>query len=141
MSDKPGRRNTRQRQVILEEIQKLDSHPSAATLYELVRKRLPKVSLGTVYRNLDFLAQTGVIQKLNTGSAEARFDWNPELHYHVRCLHCGRVDDVHNAPGDLVDREINELQGFAILGHQLQFIGLCPDCRLSGQRDLSQKIH
>ena len=141
MNPTTNRRHTRQRQVILEEIQKLDSHPSAAMLYELVRKRLPKVSLGTVYRNLDFLAQTGVIQKLNTGSTEARFDWNPNLHYHVRCVHCGRVDDVHETPSDLVDRAINELQGFDILGHQLQFIGICPDCRLSGQRDLGQKIH
>jgi Fe2+ or Zn2+ uptake regulation protein len=136
-----NRRHTRQRQVILEEIQKLDTHPSAAMLYELVRKRLPKVSLGTVYRNLDFLAQTGVIQKLNTGSAEARFDWNPELHYHVRCVLCGRVDDVHDAPNDLVDREINELQGFDILGHQLQFIGICPDCRPSTKKQKVQKIH
>ena len=136
-----NRRHTRQRQVILEEIQKLDTHPSAAMLYELVRKRLPKVSLGTVYRNLDFLAQTGVIQKLNTGSTEARFDWNPGLHYHVRCVQCGRVDDVHDAPSDLVDREVNELQGFDILGHQLQFIGICPDCRPSTKKHKVQKIH
>ena len=141
MNPTTNRRNTRQRRVILEEIQKLDTHPSAATLYELVRKRLPKVSLGTVYRNLDFLAQTGVIQKLNTGFAEARFDWNPDLHYHVCCVRCGRVDDVHDAPNNFVDREIDKLQGFDIIGHQLQFIGICPDCRLAGQRDFGQKIH
>ena len=141
MSEMPGRRNTRQRQVIIEEIQKLDTHPSAVMLYELVRKRLPKVSLGTVYRNLDFLAQAGVIQKLNTGSTEARFDWNPELHYHVRCVHCGRVDDVHDAPNVLVDREVNELQGFDILGHQLQFIGICPDCRSSATKQTGKKVH
>lgn len=141
MDSTTNRRHTKQRQVILEEIQKLDTHPSAAMLYERVRKRLPKVSLGTVYRNLDFLAQAGVIQKLNTGSAEARFDWNPEIHYHVRCSQCGRVDDVHDAPADLVDRKINELQGFDILGHQLQFIGICPDCRSSTKNQKGQKIH
>ncbi len=141
MSPTTNRRNTRQRQVILEEIQKLDTHPSAAALYELVRKRLPKVSLGTVYRNLEYLARAGRIQKLNTGSAEARFDWNPELHYHVCCAQCGRVDDVHDAPTDLVDREVKELQGFDILGHQLQFIGICPDCRTSGQSAMGQRVH
>ena len=141
MNPTTNRRNTRQRQVILEEIQKLDTHPSAATLYELVRKRLPKVSLGTVYRNLDFLAQTGVIQKLNTGTAEARFDWNPKLHYHVCCLECGRVDDVHDVPSNLVECEVNELQGFDILGHQLQFIGICPDCRSLRKQEKVQKVH
>ena len=141
MKSGPSRRHTKQRQVILEEIQKLDTHPSAAMLYELVRKRLPKVSLGTVYRNLDVLAQTGVIQRLNTGSTEARFDWNPEQHYHIRCVECDRVDDVHETPSDLVDREINELQGFDILGHQLQFIGICPDCRSPRKQKKGQKVH
>ena len=136
-----NRRNTRQRQVILEELQKLTTHPSAATLYELVRKRLPNVSLGTVYRNLDLLTQAGVIQKLNTGDTEARFDWNPERHYHVCCVQCGRVEDVHEAPGRLLGIEANEIQGFAILGHKLQFTGICPECRTSGHRKPDRKIH
>ena len=127
--------------MILEELQKLTTHPSAATLHGIVRERLPKVSLGTVYRNLDLLARAGVIQKLSTGVPEARFDRNPEFHYHVCCVNCGRVDDVHDAPIDLVECEINELQGFDILGHQLQLIGICPDCRASGQSEQGQKTH
>lgn len=115
--------------MILEELQKLTSHPSATVLYEIVRKRLPNVSLGTVYRNLDLLSRTGAIQKLNTGQNEARFDGVPDLHYHICCTRCGRVDDLHDAPAGLIDTQIAELQGFDILGHQLQFIGICPDCR------------
>ena len=141
MSRTRNRRNTRQRQVILEELQKLTTHPSAATLHEIVRKRLPKVSLGTVYRNLDLLTRTGVIQKLNTSDTETRFDGNTDLHYHVCCARCGRVDDVHDVPVDLVDRGIGELQGFDILGHQLRFIGICPDCRVSGLREQGDKLH
>jgi len=53
-------RNTRQRQVVLEELRKLTSHPTAAELYEITRARLPKISLGTVYRNLEVLAENGV---------------------------------------------------------------------------------
>jgi len=127
--------------VILEELQKLTTHPSAVTLHGIVRKRLPKVSLGTVYRNLDLLTRAGVIQKLSTGVPEARFDWNPEFHYHVCCVQCGRVDDVHNVSSDLVDREIDEIQGFDILGYQLQFVGICPDCRASGQSEQGRRIH
>ena len=94
-------RNTRQRQVILEELQKLTSHPTAAGLYEIVRRRLPKISLGTVYRNLELLARTGLIQKLEFGGGEARFDGNVDRHDHVRCVRCGRVDDISAPPLDL----------------------------------------
>jgi Fur family ferric uptake transcriptional regulator len=115
--------------VILEELRKLDSHPSAAALYEIVRKRLPNISLGTVYRNLDLLARTGAIQKLNTGQNEARFDGVTEHHYHICCASCGRVNDLPDTPVDLIDSSVVEVEGFEILGHQLQFIGICPDCR------------
>ena len=78
-------RVTRQRRVILEELRKLTSHPTAPALYEVVRRRLPRISLGTVYRNLELLARAGFIQRLDLQGAEARFDGNPEHHYHVRC--------------------------------------------------------
>jgi Fur family ferric uptake transcriptional regulator len=115
--------------VILEELQKLKTHPSATALYEKVRETLPNISLGTVYRNLDLLARTGLIQKLNTGQNEARFDAITDPHYHVCCAHCGRVEDLLDFPIDLIDSSIDQLQGFDILGHQLQFIGVCPDCK------------
>ena len=129
MSDNSGSRNTRQRQVILEELQKLESHPSATALYEIVRERLPNISLGTVYRNLDLLARTGLIQKLNTGHNEARFDGVTKHHYHVCCSICGKVADVYDAPVEINESAIGELQGFDIHGHQLQFIGICPECK------------
>ena len=59
-------RMTRQRKVILEELCKVDTHPSADEVYALVRKRLPRISLGTVYRNLEILAESGDIQKTRT---------------------------------------------------------------------------
>jgi Fe2+ or Zn2+ uptake regulation protein len=92
-----------------------------------------------VYRNLDLLSRTGVIQKLNTGQNEARFDGVAELHYHVCCAHCGRVDDLLETPVDLAELEVGELQGFDILAHQLQFIGICPDCR--GALESNQAEH
>ena len=122
-------RNTRQRQVVLEEVKKLSSHPTAATVYEVARRRLPKISLGTVYRNLEVLAENGVIQRLDIGDVEARFDGNPERHYHVRCVRCERVDDVYDLPSDFVKGEVNRLSGYDILGFRLGFIGICPACK------------
>jgi len=121
-------RNTRQRKVILEELRKLTSHPTAVELYEIVRRRLPTISLGTVYRNLELLTRLGLIQKLEFGGGQARFDGNADSHYHVRCVRCGRVDDIHTPPLDLFGGEGNDLDGYQILGCNIQFFGICPRC-------------
>ncbi len=129
MVDRKPQRSTRQRTVVLEELKKLSCHPTAAKLHEIARARLPKISLGTVYRNLELLAQNGVIQKLDISGGEARFDGNPERHYHVRCIHCGRVDDVHNLPEGFVEGQVQNLAGYDIVGFRLDFLGVCPDCQ------------
>jgi len=129
MNETKFQRNTPQRRAILEEVQKATSHPTAAELYERVRRRLPKISLGTVYRNLDLLAEMGRIQKLDVGGGEARFDGNTDAHHHVRCVRCGRVDDVYGLPtGTLIDGA-SEAAGYEILGHRLEFVGICPQCK------------
>lgn len=129
MGERIRRRNTRQRQVVLEELKKLTSHPTAAELYEIARRRLPKISLGTVYRNLELLTQMGVVRKLQISGGEARFDGDVEHHYHVRCVRCGRVDDVHGVPGELVRANFESLNGYNIIGHRLEFLGICPACK------------
>ena len=129
MKSTQPQRNTRQRQLILEELRNLDSHPTAATLYELVRRRLPKISLGTVYRNLELLARTGQIQKLDFVSGEARFDGNVATHDHLRCVECGRVDDLPAFSLDLSGGDANDWCGYRILGRRLEFFGVCPQCR------------
>jgi Fur family ferric uptake transcriptional regulator len=114
--------------VVLEELKKLCSHPTAGELFEIARARLPKISLGTVYRNLELLAETGVIQKVAISGSDARFDANPERHHHVRCVRCGRVDDIHDLPPDFVKREVKSPSGYDIIGLRLEFIGVCPEC-------------
>ena len=121
-------RNTRQRRVILEELRKLTSHPTAGELHEITRQRLPKISLGTVYRNLDLLARNGLIRKLETGRGEARFDGDLDHHYHVRCVRCGRVDDAHDLSPDSVTGEVKSLNGYEVLGFRLEFFGVCQAC-------------
>lgn len=127
--DEKSRRNTRQRQVVLEELRKLTSHPTAAELYELARQRLAKISLGTVYRNLELLVQMGVIRKLETAGSEARFDADVNHHYHVRCVRCQRVDDAYGLPHNPIKEEVMQLNGYDIVGLRLEFIGICPSCQ------------
>jgi Fur family transcriptional regulator, ferric uptake regulator len=128
------RRNTRQREVILEELQKLKSHPTASGLYEIVRRRMPKVSLGTVYRNLELLNQMGIIQKLEFCGGEARYDGTVSNHDHLRCVCCGRVDDAPGPPPALKTDEQEDLGGYKIIGHRLEFFGLCPKCNRSQEK-------
>ena len=132
-------RNSRQRQVILDELRKLTSHPTADGLYEIVREKLPNVSLGTVYRNLELLARLGEIQKLEVGGRQARFDGNPTEHFHVQCVRCGRVDDIHASPLDLLGGGTNDSSGYRLLGYTLQFHGICPDCDNSSSEPINNK--
>jgi Fur family ferric uptake transcriptional regulator len=97
-------------------------------LFEIVRQQRPKISLGTVYRNLDLLAAAGVIQKLDSGSSQGRFDGNAKPHCHVRCTHCDRIDDVHTLPSEPFGKELGPLNGYEVLGYRLEFFGLCPEC-------------
>lgn len=122
-------RITPQRQVILEALRRADSHLTADEVYKMVRARLPRISLGTVYRNLETLSRLGMIRKLELGGMQKRFDGNTHDHYHLRCLRCGRIEDVPMEPQTSLEESVEALTGYKILGHRLEFIGLCLACR------------
>lgn len=134
LAERP-QRNTRQRRVILEELRRVRSHPTAAELYERVRRQLPNISLGTIYRNLELLSAGGAIQKFSLGGGEARFDGMSDQHNHVRCVRCGRIDDLSAVKGDPVADCPNEANGYHIIGRRLEFIGICPACREQDNQD------
>lgn len=120
-------RMTRQRAVILEELRKVTSHPTADEVYSIVRERLPRISLGTVYRNLDFLAESGEILKLEAAGSTKRFDGNVSWHQHVRCIHCGRIGDVMT-PQTPPDTAQLRVEGFVITGARVEYDGVCDRC-------------
>jgi Fur family ferric uptake transcriptional regulator len=120
---------TRQRRVILEELRKLKTHPTAEELYQVVRGRLPHVSLGTVYRNLDVLARSGAVTRMAPSEAPSRFDANTVPHHHVTCTECGCVDDVCDLQGQFAIAPPEQLSGYDVVGHRLEFLGVCPKCR------------
>ena len=126
-------RMTKQRAVILEALREVTSHPTADEIYGMVRKKLPRISLGTVYRNLDLLTSSGEIACLNRAGVQKRFDGNMCRHHHVRCSSCGKVGDVY-APVSLPSMTAS-VPGFSIFDVEVEFVGLCDDCRMSsGQK-------
>jgi len=129
MAPNRPRRRTRQRQAIVEELAKLKSHPTAADLHEILRRRFPSISLGTVYRNLELLSEWGEIQKIQPGPEKARFDADTRRHDHVRCVRCGRVADVPGDPLVFSPPEAEDIGGFRIIGHRLEYVGVCPACQ------------
>jgi Fur family ferric uptake transcriptional regulator len=123
---------THQRQVILEEIKKDPSHPTADEIYERVRKRLPRISMGTVYRNLDILSSCGLIHRLDPGLPQMRFDSVTHDHYHITCMQCGKIEDAPIEPSDNalenLENALGRLTKLGIFGHKLEFVGLCKEC-------------
>ncbi len=125
----PMIRLTTQRQIILEELAKVKTHPTASELYDMVRKRLPRIGLGTVYRNLELMADSGMILKIEVGGTQKRFDAITDNHYHIRCSSCGKVDDIDvPVTKDLVTQAA-DTTSYQILGHHVEFTGICGDCQ------------
>jgi Fur family ferric uptake transcriptional regulator len=122
-------RMTTQRQIILEELAKVTSHPTASELYDMVRKRLPRIGLGTVYRNLELMADNGMILKLEVGGTQKRFDATTGNHYHIRCSHCGKVDDIDIPVINELIVSAAKASSYRILGHHVEFSGICPSCK------------
>jgi len=122
-------RMTKQKKVIMDLLEGTDTHPTADWVYEEARKVLPDISLGTVYRNLRVLTETGIIQELNYGSTYSRYDGNPDLHYHFVCRICGRVLDVPVKVWENLNQEVAEATGWAVEQHRLEFSGICSECK------------
>jgi len=128
MSDNPSTRMTQQKGIILEELRKAKSHPTAEEIYQAVRRRLPRISLGTVYRNLANMSKGGEVLGLRTAGRRKRFDGNVQEHYHIRCKSCSRIDDLSIDFATGVDQELAKISGYRVTGHSLEFHGLCPKC-------------
>ena len=114
-------RKSKQKEAILNFLKGTSSHPTANCIYEEVRKEIPNISLGTVYRNLRLLKQEGKVLELDLAGSLSRFDGNTRNHYHFRCEQCGRIFDIDEP----VDKEMNERvareTGFRVSHHILEF--------------------
>ncbi len=128
MADQSKTRMTNQRSLILEELRSLKSHPTADELFIAVRRRLPRISLGTVYRNLQILSKQGTIRTLPDTKGQMRFDGDNARHYHVRCIKCRRVDDLPGRPVVHFEREREGKTNYRILGFKIELLGICPEC-------------
>lgn len=123
-----GTKRSRQREKIYQVLKKTVAHPTAEWVHEQVRSQIPRISLGTVYRNLHILTAQGKIQELDFGQGLHRYDATVDQHYHFVCERCGVIRDLEVPPQqDLHDRVRDVVPG-KITNHRLDFFGVCTDC-------------
>ncbi|TMQ33609.1 MAG: transcriptional repressor [Planctomycetota bacterium] len=125
-----GWRFTRQRAAVFDYLSSVESHPTAEEVYDAVRRRLPRISLATVYKALEALVECRLADKLTANEGPARYDCHSEAHYHLRCLKTGEVRDLPTRfdpqlleklqPGLL---EEMRRQGFQVTGYRLEVVG------------------
>ncbi len=122
-------KRSKQRETILKVLCHTKIHPTADWVYEEVKKEIPNISLGTVYRNLAKLSDDKTIIKLGLGTGIEHFDGNTEPHYHVMCNQCGSITDIEAKPLlELNDWASNIFKG-EIYEHSAIFFGKCEKCK------------
>ncbi|ERJ00290.1 MULTISPECIES: Fur family transcriptional regulator [Eubacteriales] len=120
---------SRQRELVLAEVKSSREHPTADMVYAALKADNPSLSLGTVYRNLNLLAQMGQIHKIGMPEGSDRFDGRTDEHYHMLCQKCGRVYDVQLDTLSELDGQIQSQTGFLVHSHDLIVRGVCRACQ------------
>lgn len=124
---------SKQREIILETLKENVVHPTAEYLYSILQKKHPKISLATLYRNLNQLAENGIIKKIEGLEPSSHYDHNTHEHYHFICTKCSRVFDIDaDVAPDLIDKT-EKITDFAIHFADVVFCGTCKDCKLNDQ--------
>lgn len=122
-----GKRYSKQRELIYQCLMETHEHPTAEMLYNWLKPENPSLSLGTVYRNLNLLADEGIITRMPF--PVERYDANTEPHPHFRCRKCGAVYDLEDVEYDAsLDEKIGVLSGHQVDRHDLVFSGICTHC-------------
>lgn len=121
-------RITKQRKIILEELQKVCTHPTASQIHKMVVQKIPNIGLATVYRTLEFLESKNLIIKLESKNKEARYDGDTHKHCHLICKKCGAVVDIFDVKK--INIQSNELSnsGFQPFLDYLEIPGICKKC-------------
>lgn len=129
LGERAGYRRSDQREAIMAAIKSLGGHSTADQIYEAVRASHPRLSLGTVYRNLRLLCDLGQIREVKSGASFSRFELAGPRHYHLICRKCGDIQDCEFPVDASLDQKVQATTSFKVEQHRLDFIGLCDRCQ------------
>lgn len=125
-------RYSHQRERIYRAVCESDEHPTANMVYESLRTEMPKLSLGTVYRNLNQLSDAGRLKKIPLPDGGCRFDKTTKSHSHIVCEHCGQVADVMLPVLEPLERAVEKETAFQLRSYDVVLRGLCSGCKETG---------
>ncbi len=124
-----GAQLTTQRAAVHDYLCEVEYHPTAEEIFLAVKRKLPRISLATVYKNLEALVECGAVSKLSYGNASARYDIRTDHHYHTRCLGCGKIWDLEAQEGSELSALVKPQAGFEVKDYRLELLGYCRKCR------------
>ena len=122
------KRYSRQREEVLRILKETNIHPTAEWIYFQAKKKIPRISLGTVYRNLNQLQRKSKIKKYNFGTPFEHFDGNTSAHQHFICKKCGKIYDLFINLGKNLKVEVGKREKFKAEEIEVEFHGLCLNC-------------
>lgn len=129
-------RNTLQKKVILDELERRMGHPTADRIYQYVHEEYPTISRATVFRNLKALAEQEKILHIPIPNGADCYESITKPHYHVKCTRCGKISDVTFPYMEELESNVRSMDNeFVITGHSLVFQGICGECN-SRHREL-----
>ena len=119
---------TPQRIAVYKYLCSTKKHPSAETIYNSLHETYPTMSLATVYKTLKTLVEVNLIQELNVGEGNFRYDANASSHPHIQCISCGSVDDIVGVTFDNLNGTASKYTDYNVLSSKVYFYGICKDC-------------
>lgn len=119
---------TPQRIAVYKYLKSTFTHPSAEAIYNAIHEEYPTMSLATVYKTLKTLVEVDLIQELNVGENNFRYDANTTSHPHIQCTSCGKVDDIFNLDFSNLNKDAEVISKYTVLSSQIYFYGICPSC-------------
>ncbi|MGI6115090.1 Fur family transcriptional regulator [Clostridiaceae bacterium] len=123
------KRNTIQRQLVLQAVIDHGMHPTADEVYDKVKAIYPDISRATVYRNLNILAEEGKLRRIAVPDAADRFDQTCSDHYHIKCTVCGAFKDIDLPYLEQLDETVAKMTEYEMESHDIVFMGTCPQCQ------------
>lgn len=124
---------SKQRETILNTLKENVVHPTAEYLYEVLKKENSNISLATLYRNLNQLAENGIIKKIDGLESSSHYDHNTHEHYHFICDNCKKVYDISADVAPNLVKKAQEETGFTITNSDIVFHGICNNCKNKGE--------
>lgn len=119
---------TPQRLAVYKYLMSTHDHPSAEIIYKALQPEYPTMSLATVYKALKTLVEVNLVQEINVGEGNFRYDDNSTEHAHIQCINCGKVTDLENISFSALNKTAEENSEYKILSNKIFFYGLCKDC-------------